>query len=184
MRHGALPPNPLRRMVGARDIPMSDVGRAQVQRLSRVFMPKVYKGLAAVVASDLCRCRETAALLLEACPTPPPLHIDDGLRELSLGHWEGYNRSEICRRWPGAHTLRGLDLTTFVPPGGESFRMAQRRALFTLARWRQRYPDGTLLFVTHAGIMRALLAHWLALPLSDALRIRLSYACRCFLPDW
>ncbi len=184
VRHGALPPDPLRRMVGARDVPMDSKGRAQIRRLAGEFMPSVTDALAAVICSDLRRCRETARLLLRACSAPPPLHEEPGLREISLGDWEGRGREEICRLWPGAYAMRGLDFASFVPPGGESFRMLQRRALHALARWRQRYPHGDLLVVTHAGVMRALLAHWLALPLADALRIRPGYACRCLLPEW
>jgi len=39
VRHGSLPPNPERRMVGARDIPLSDAGRDQIRAMARQFMP-------------------------------------------------------------------------------------------------------------------------------------------------
>ena len=60
----------------------------------------------------------------------------------------------------------------------------QRRALAALARWRACYPVGGLLLVGHAGLNRTLLARYLALPLSDLLRIPQPYACRVFLPEW
>ena len=41
VRHGMLPPNPERRMVGARDIPLSNAGREQIRLLARQFMPAV-----------------------------------------------------------------------------------------------------------------------------------------------
>ena len=98
VRHGSLPPNPERRMVGARDIPLSDAGRAQIRAMARQFVPElvqgagqgVVQGVGAVICSDLDRCRETAALLLENMPEAsqqgrPPLHLEPGLREICLG---------------------------------------------------------------------------------------------------
>lgn len=183
VRHGALPPDPEGRMVGARDIALSATGRAQARALARGFMPGLRGRLCAVITSDLSRCRETADLLLEHFE-PVPLHVEPGLREISLGRWEGLTREEIEIRWPGAHAARGRDMGGFVPPGGESFAAVQRRALDALARWRQRHPQGTLLCVAHAGVLRVLLARYLALPLDDVLRIPQHYACRCFLPEW
>ena len=195
VRHGALPPNPERRMVGARDIPLSDRGRQQVRALARQFMPQLRGGLRAVICSDLGRCRETAALLLEGLleSTPrrgqeaaenPPIFVESGLREICLGRWQGMTRAEIENSWPGAWAARGRDMACFCPPEGESFAKAQRRALAAVGRWRKRCPEGTLLVVSHAGILGSLLAHYMALPLRDVLLVPQHYACRAFVPEW
>ena len=185
VRHGSLPPNPERRMVGARDIPLSDAGREQIGLLAQQFMPGVQGGLCALVCSDLQRCRETAAILLSALPSRSvPLHVEPGLREIDLGLWQGMTRAEIERAWPGAHAARGEDMAHFCTPQGESFMQAQRRALAAVARWRRRYPQGTLLMVSPAGLLGSLLAHYLALPLKEVLRIPQHYGCRAFIPEW
>ena len=185
VRHGMLPPNPERRMVGARDIPLSDAGREQIRLLAKQFMPAVQGALGAVICSDLDRCRETAALLMEALPHGrPPLHVEPGLREIDLGLWQGRTKAEIERAWPGAYAARGQDMANFCPPQGESFMQAQRRALAAVARWRRLYPGVTLLMVSHAGMLGSLLAHYLALPLRDVLRIPQYYGCRAFVPEW
>ena len=185
VRHGSLPPNPERRMVGARDIPLSDAGREQIGLLAQHFMPEVQGGLCALVCSDLQRCRETAAILLSALPPGSvPLHVEPGLREIDLGLWQGMTKAEIERAWPGAYAARGQDMANFCPPQGESFMQAQRRALAAVARWRSFYPGATLLMVSHAGILGSLLAHYLALPLRDVLRIPQYYGCRAFVPEW
>ena len=185
VRHGMLPLNPERRMVGARDIPLSDAGREQIRLLARQFMPAVQGALGAVICSDLDRCRETAAILMEALPQGrPPLHVEPGLREINLGLWQGMTKAEIERAWPGAYAARGQDMAHFCPPHGESFMQAQRRALAAVARWRSFYPGATLLMVSHAGILGSLLAHYLALPLKDVLRIPQYYGCRAFVPEW
>ena len=193
VRHGSLPPNPERRMVGARDIPLSDTGRAQIRAMARQFVPELGQGaeqkVGAVVCSDLDRCRETAALLLEAMPATgeqgrPPLHVEPGLREICLGLWQGMTKAEIESAWPGAYEARGRDMAHYCPPQGESFMQAQRRALAALARWRRAYPGATLIVVSHAGIIGTLLAHYLALPLRHVLQIPQYYGCRTFVPEW
>ena len=189
VRHGSLPPNPERRMVGARDISLSDAGRAQIRLMARQFVPEMGQGVGAVICSDLDRCRETAALLLEAMPKNPaqggpPLHVEPGLREICLGLWQGMTKTEIEHAWPGAYAARGQDMAHYCPPQGESFMQAQRRALGALARWRRAYPYATLLVVSHAGIIGTLLAHYLALPLRHVLQIPQHYGCRAFVPEW
>lgn len=189
VRHGSLPPNPERRMVGARDIPLSDAGRAQIRAMARQFVPELGLGVGAIICSDLDRCRETAALLLESLPAAsklgrPPLHVEPGLREICLGLWQGMTRAEIESAWPGAYAARGQDMAHYCPPEGESFMQAQHRALAALARWRRAYPCATLLVVSHAGIIGTLLAHYLALPLRHVLQIPQYYGCRAFVPEW
>ena len=65
-----------------------------------LHMPQLRGGLRAVICSDLDRCRETAALLLEGLlenaprrggeeAEIPPLFVEPGLREICLGRWQG-----------------------------------------------------------------------------------------------
>ena len=78
----------------------------------------------------------------------------------------------LRRAWPDAHiTLVGLPWATrFVehaPPGGESFQDLYRRATAFYTDCAERHPGQTVLVVTHAGVIRALLAHALKLPLEN-----------------
>ena len=106
---------------------------------------------------------------------------DAGLREISLGLWEGLTVAEVESRWPGSHAARGADMAGFVPPQGESFAAVQARAVACVERWQARYPDECLLLVSHAGVLRSLLCHWLALPLAEVMRVPQHYACRIWL---
>jgi probable phosphoglycerate mutase len=184
VRHGALPPNPQRRFIGASDVPLDETGRAQFRALA-VELADVLRGgaLAAIYCSDLSRGRESAAILSTSAPGVPLRHAPE-LREISLGQWEGRTPAEVERDFPGQYAERGRELVSFRPPGGESFAMLRRRALAAKARMRAHFPDGLLLVVGHAGINRVLLAEYLALPLPDALRIPQPYACRAFLARW
>ncbi|MGE5385237.1 MAG: histidine phosphatase family protein, partial [Betaproteobacteria bacterium] len=60
----------------------------------------------------------------------------------------------------------------YAPPGGESGAMVQARALEFLNGLAG--PEAVL--VTHAGVMRALLAYWLDFPSSRWLELRFDFA--------
>ena len=48
--------------------------------------------------------------------------------------------------------------------------------------WQKRHPQKNLLIDSHAGVLRSLVALYLATPLNQLLRIPLSYASTFFLP--
>ncbi|MDR2573054.1 MAG: histidine phosphatase family protein [Desulfovibrio sp.] len=184
VRHGALPPNPQRRFIGASDVPLSEAGKAQMRALALDMVDILNNGnLAAIFCSDLSRGRESAALLVAQAPGLP-LRCVPELREISLGLWEGRTPLEVERDFPGQYARRGREMASFCPPGGESFAMLRQRALTAHARIRAQYPDGLLLIMGHAGLNRTLLAEYMALPLADALRIPQPHACRTFLVRW
>lgn len=97
--------------------------------------------------SPLFRCRELAARL-------HPQHlIDDRLAEMDFGLWEGLHWDEIPRAELDAWAA---DVAGYAPPGGESPRQLQRRALDFVESLD--VPEAVI--VTHAGVIRTLLAHW------------------------
>ncbi|MCR5814500.1 MAG: histidine phosphatase family protein [Desulfovibrio sp.] len=174
VRHGALQREP-HILVGQKDLSLSPLGRAQMQALAQSWPDSLWQEIVCVFTSDLSRCVESARILLRDHPELP-LRSEPALREISLGQWEGLSKQAIERQWPGGHLMRGLDLAAFVPPNGESFRALKRRSLCCLERLRARYPKGTLCLVTHAGIIRVLLAAQRKLSLKQILRIPVEYA--------
>ena len=102
-------------------------------------------------SSPLIRCR-TLAEHLHAHPV-----IDDRLAEMHFGDWEGRRWEDIPRAELDAWAA---DVAGYAPPGGESPRDLQRRALDFVASLA--VPEAVI--VTHAGVIRTLLAHWQGLP--------------------
>jgi len=151
IRHAESEWNALGRWQGQRDPVLSERGREQAQRLVATLADA---RLEAIVASDLARARETAAIVGGALGVP--LHLDARLRERDLGHWSGLTSVEIVARWPhDLARLRARDLE-LQPGGGESLRALHARvAAFVtlLSAWP---GDGPLAVVTHAGILRVL----------------------------
>ncbi len=72
---------------------------------------------------------------------------------------------DIAVQYPDLYpTAWKTSFGTFAPPGGESLPdAAQRMKAFVLAAAHE-HPGQTLLFVTHAGILRAFWGHILGVP--------------------
>lgn len=159
MRHGEIPQSEPRRFVGRQDPPLTERGREQ----ARAWAPALARlPLAGAWCSDLARCRETAALALAGtglAATPLP-----GLREVSLGAWEGLTTGEVRTRHPDEYARRGADLAGVAPAGGESFLQCQDRAWSALSAILAAH-SGLLLVVAHAGVNRAIICRVLGLPL-------------------
>ncbi len=102
-------------------------------------------------SSPLRRCRELAE-----CLHAQPL-FDERLAEMNFGAWEGQPWDAIPRAQLDAWAA---DVAGYEPPGGESARTLQHRALAFVASLN--VPEAVI--VTHAGIIRTLLAHWQGLP--------------------
>ena len=100
-----------------------------------------------VWSSPLRRCRELAELL------HPQPRVDARLVEMDFGLWEGRPWDAIPRTELDAWAA---DVAGYVPPGGESPRQLQQRALDFVAGLD--VPEAVI--VTHAGVIRTLLAHW------------------------
>lgn len=104
-----------------------------------------------VWSSPLRRCRALAAYLSSS------VVIDERLAEMNFGDWEGRPWETVPRAELDAWAA---DVAAYVPPNGESPLQLQRRALDFVAG----LDVPAAIIVTHAGVIRTLLAHWQGLP--------------------
>lgn len=142
---------------GRLDCPAEDV-LAPAARLAAELPP----GLP-VWSSPLLRCHALARAL-----HPQPI-IDERLAEIHFGDWEGRRWDDIPRAEIDAWAA---DVGGYVPPGGESPRALQRRALDFVASLD--VPEAVI--VTHAGVIRTLVAHWQGLPPERWAELSVAYA--------
>lgn len=151
IRHAESEWNAAGRWQGQRDPVLTERGREQAQRLAVELSGTK---LAAIVASDLRRAHETAAIVGDVLGVTP--HLDARLRERDLGYWSGLTSVEIVERWPhDLARLRARD-PDLAPGGGESLLALHRRVADFLAALVAWPGDGALALVTHAGVLRAL----------------------------
>ena len=170
VRHGETLANRQGILQGWRNNPLDDTGRKQaaalVTRASRVPLDAIY-------TSDLIRTRETAAPLAEARGLEPT--VLPGLREISFGKWDGHHLKEIQENDPD--TLRDI----FLKPGQvdleaeEDLAASQERAWETFTGLAEGMdPDGTILCVSHGGLIRLLVCRILGFSIDNMWRMSLA----------
>ena len=153
VRHGATTLSAEDRFAGATDVPLSDEGRAQVNRLADRLADVP---VAAVYASPLGRTMETASIL--ARPHHLEVREGDGLREISHGHWEQMTRLEVEEKYPEEAASWEKDPFTFAPAGGESGLAVTARALPVLIDIVRRHQGSPVIVVSHKATIRLLLS--------------------------
>lgn len=116
-----------------------------------------------LISSPSLRARRLAELL-----HAQPIY-DDRLMEMDFGDWEGKRWSDLDRHVIDAWAA---DVLHFVPPGGESAAMLQARAIACVSAQH----GEALILLTHSGVIRALLGHWLQLPVSEWSQLKVDFA--------
>ncbi len=151
LRHGETDWNAVARIQGHTDIALNAHGRWQAQRLAQALADEAFD---AVYTSDLVRAADTAAPL--AARTGAPLRVHRGLRERSLGVFEGLDIDQVRQRWPApALAWRQRD-PDFGPEGGETLRAFYARCVAVLHELAAQHPGGQIAVVTHGGVLDSL----------------------------
>lgn len=147
IRHGPTEWNEIHRVQGRTDIPLSPRGRAKVEGWR---LPAEIEGFR-WISSPLVRAVETARLLSGAAPA-----LDDRLREMSWGEWEGMRLVDLRAELGDLMVAWEADGLDFRAPGGESPRQVQARLAEFLAEVA---ADGRpTVAVCHKGVLRAIYA--------------------------
>lgn len=167
VRHGATANNVEGRYTGQSAAPMSAQGERQVAALAERLATYT---LDAIITSDLPRALATAHQI--AAGHHCDVTLDPDLRELSLGDWEGLSPTEARDRDPAAFRAWQNDPLGNAPPHGETVAQLAERVRNARLRWRASPPKRTTLWVTHGGVISALLCDILGLDLSRRGRFR------------
>ena len=135
LRHGQTEWNAIRRMQGALDSPLTDLGREQAARQAVLLERAGVRGAThSFHVSPQGRARQTAEIALAGLGTTPA--VDERLREISLGDWDGLTQAEIEKRSPGIFADSHPFLWMDAAPGGEGFDAFDRRVRTFLADLR------------------------------------------------
>ena len=152
--------------------------RALAQRLAVV-------PFAAVVASPLERCQETAKHLVDV-PGPrsaarPEVVTDDRLGECRYGDWTGRELKALVKEPLWKVVQQHPSAAVFPGPEGESMRAMQQRALDAVRSWDARVAaehgdDAVWVAVSHGDVIKAVLADAVGAHLDEFQRITVSPA--------
>jgi alpha-ribazole phosphatase len=125
-----------------------------------------------IVTSPLARCAEFAHAY--AIEHRLPLRVDEHLREIDFGDWEGRSAADIMETSPEALLNFWQDPWQHGPPGGESIPQMYDRVI---AAWRDIVAEAhATLVIGHGGPIRVILCQALGLPLAQLLHVEIAPA--------
>ena len=158
IRHGETEWNALGRLQGVRDIPLNELGRQQSIDAGHILSDLLMRDgrnetSLTFVASPLGRARQTMEFVRGVLKLPPSGYaIDDRLREIGYGEWEGSTLAEMQAKDPDLFAQRQAEKWTVAPPGGETYVSVQAR----MTDW-YRGLTADVVAVAHGGTARALM---------------------------
>ena len=158
IRHGETEWNALGRLQGTQDVPLNARGVKQAVDAGAILADLLARDMrdmssVAFVSSPLGRARTTMELVRGALRLPVDGYaMDDRLREIGYGQWEGLTLEQSEARDPDLFARRLSDKWTVAAPGGESYAEVQAR----VADWYAQV-NGDTVAVAHGGTARTLM---------------------------
>lgn len=150
VRHGETTWNKLRKVQGGKDIPLSEIGRQQAEKLALRLQTE---HIDHIYSSHLTRARETGETISRYHPTTP-FTIRFDLGEYKMGQIEGMTLDEIAK----IHPQTEWDLEDFRSRvGAESYVAYINHFSRYLPALFSRHNEKTILLSTHGGKMKSLL---------------------------
>lgn len=142
--------------IGSTDVPLSAIGQQQVYETARTLQRK---NIDRLICSPMLRCRQTCDQL----HLPVPCEVNELLKEVDFGRWEGKSFTEIAADDTEAVAAWTNDPAHFCFPGGEALADFHTRVA---AIMKMLVEDNSkhVLLVTHGGIIRHLLCLCLGIP--------------------
>ncbi len=154
---------------GHMDDPLSDLGFRQMRDAIGVTYPWNH-----IVSSPLKRCSQFAMAL--SSESGIPISIDERLKEICFGVWEGQTPQQVCSFTPDATRNFYKDPLNFPPPLGENFQLFAERVMAAWSDLVRRWMDEHVLVVAHGVVIRVVLAHMLDMSLKDLFQLEVDYA--------
>ena len=194
IRHGETVDADSRRYKGHIDVPLSENGIKQLERLAEYLSQKSEvrtknselktqnSGLKAVYSSGLSRALKSAEIIGAPFGLKPV--IKDDLKERSFGAWEGMTFDEIKKKWPDAFNAWAENPLKFSPMEGENTLEIKERAMKAFNEIINNHKDEEIAIVSHGGITRVILCEMLGMPLENIFRIEQDFAALNIIEIW
>jgi probable phosphomutase (TIGR03848 family) len=152
------------RLGGRTDAPLDERGRRQAEATAGRLAALPIK---AVYTSPLARAFETAQIV--AAPHRLEVRPCEGVIEVEYGRWTDRPLKPLTRNKLWAVIQTRPSLVRF--PGGETIRCAQLRAVDALEEIAARHRNRIVAVVSHADIIKAVVAFYAGMPLDAFQRL-------------
>lgn len=172
VRHGQTAWNKDLHFRGTTDLPLSDLGLAQAQRVAEWLKGEPIR---AIYSSPLLRTVQTAQPLADALGLPVLRHR--GLISADYGEWQGHTPKEVAQRWPDLYQKWRHAPHEVQFPGGESLPIVLERAVAMLHELSEAHPDQTVALFSHEIVCKAVMLHVLGMELSAYWRMPQDNGC-------
>jgi broad specificity phosphatase PhoE len=151
--------------MGRTQVPLDADGIQQIQKIAPLVASLELDG---IYTSPLRRAVQTAKFAAEG--TNLPICKSEGLNEIAFGDWTGRHFDDLIDQELYRRFIKSPAKTLL--PGGETISDVQRRGLKVINEAAQKVPGGRFLFVSHGDVIRAILSHYMKLPLNEYRRLR------------
>jgi alpha-ribazole phosphatase len=144
------------RFWGATDIPLSDPGIRQAEKLRDRLAEE---NIDVIYTSNLSRSRDTAGII--ASVHKCKIAVREEINEVNFGFIEGLTYGEIQDLYPDLADVLS-DFGTIVRfPGGESFEDLDKRVKTFVNSLDSHHTENTVLIVSHGGPLPLIICHLL-----------------------
>jgi alpha-ribazole phosphatase len=149
------------RFTGISDIELTGTGQMQAARVAK-YLHAV--PITAIYSSPLKRCRTTAQIINTQHLS---IQVDDRLREINYGVWEGMQREDIKRQYAQEFSDWGRDPAHLAPARGETGVAVLERVSACWRELQERHGQETIVIVAHKTVNRILLCWLLGISIQD-----------------
>lgn len=162
-RHGQTEWNVHGRLQGHLDSPLTELGITQAGQLSNaledVDFDAIYSSpsLRAVHTSEIMRRQRSVDIVIE-----------ERLREINMGSWEGMELTEVELQFPHEHETYWNNPAMYVPSnGGESFGDVFNRVVPFIESIAAHDENKTVMIVTHTVTLKCIMSYFEKRPLNE-----------------
>ena len=172
IRHGETEWNLSGLHQGHMDSPLTPAGECQAQLLGKRLASEGTR-FDAVYTSDLGRAVQSVQKICRAISEEIIIKEESRLRERALGLLEGLTYAEIAEQMPEDHKQHISGDPDYRPEGGESWRDIYTRTGNILNELAQRHDGGSILCVTHGGVISMAMKSCMGIDLSARRRFHI-----------
>jgi broad specificity phosphatase PhoE/ribonuclease HI len=173
LRHGETGMSVEKRFSGPTTEPLTPRGEAMARAAAARLSTRTTSPIEAIVCSPVARALATARPISAALGLD--VVVDEGLREVDFGDWDGYTFAEVQVKWP-AELNAWLSDADLAPPHGESMAACGRRVRQARDRILAAHPGRTVLVVSHVTPIKTLVRLALEAPVAAMFRMHLDLA--------